>query len=576
MSHTAGTLLRARLGREWKLLGLAGLAATAGALLDVAPAWLIYRLALTITDPMAAAEPAAFWALAILAAACLRAACMGASLMASHAAAFRVIRRLREEMVETIARLPLPRLMGQEGALKKTVLEDAGRIEGLLAHTLPDVVAALVAPLGAAVLLALADWRMLPVALLPLPLALWAQRRMMRAFGRHAPAWHEAEAEANGAILAYVRGLPTLKAFGRDASSLARLRDAMLAMAGLATTTARGSAPAYALLLTALSCNLVLLLPVTVLLAPEVPQMLLVLLLGMSMTVPLLRLLPALAQVETQRQGVARIARLLDTPAEPAPQRDAARPTHFDITFDGVGAAHVEGRNTLHGITFTCVAGSVTGIVGPSGAGKSTLLALLRQELPPSGGSLRIGGLDIRDIPPARLHDLVASVHQDSRLFSGSLRDNLRLAAPEAGDETLQDALRAVALVEELPQGLETPLGENGARLSGGQRQRVAIARALLKDAPILLLDEATAFLDAASELAVHRALARLAQGRTVLVVAHRLPSIAQASQIIVLRDGQVEAVGRHGALLDRSPTYRSLWQAQEQVDGWRLRGRAA
>lgn len=572
MSAEAGALLRARLLDQWRLLALSAIAAALAAALEVAPAWLAWRLADALLRPQPDGIGPVLPALGILIAACLRNIVMGLALMASHAAAFRLIRRLREAMVTKIARLPAGAVRGQDGALKKTVIDDAGRIEGLLAHTFPDLVAALTAPLLAATLLLLVDWRLLLAALAPLPLAMLAQARMMRHFAQHAAAWHGAEAEANAAILSYVRGLPTLKAHRRDASSLAHLRHAVRATATLAARTTRRAAASYATLLTALSANLALLLPVAILLRPELPELLLVLLLGAGLTAPLLRLLPALGMLERQRQGIARIATLLGSQESLPPRPPLRIPERFDIRFDAVRFRHVPEREVLCGVDLFCAEGTVTGLVGPSGAGKSTLLGLVPRFHDVHAGSVRIGGADVRSIPPGRLHAMVATVFQDSRLFEGTVAANLRLAIPGATDAALRRVLDAVALADALPQGLRTPLGENGAPLSGGQRQRLAIARALLKDAPILLLDEVTAHLDAGSELLVQRALMRLTAGRTVLVVAHRLATVADAHAIAVMKDGIVEATGRHPALLQCSPTYVALWSAQTGAAGWRLR----
>ena len=552
--------------------------ATAAAAVELLPYWLVYRMAVEVTAAEPRTDRLVLLASLILVATCGRLLLFGAANVVSHRLAFRLQKDLRLALIRALARRPPGALEGRAGDLKKTLVDDVGGLEGLIAHTLPDAVAGLAVPLLAAGLLLAVDWRMALASLVLLPVAFAAQSQAFRGLGTLQAEWHAAEAAANAGLLSYVRGLATLKAYNRVASSLGDLRRSVHALADLADRATRRTAIPYALFFVMLSTNLLAVLPVGLVLhvasGLKTADLVLFVVLGAGLTAPLLRVLHAFGALGQQLQGAARIAAVLDAPplTMPAMPRE---PEGTDIRFEGVHFGYGHNGDVLHDLSFTVPAGGVTAIVGPSGAGKSTVVRLIARYWDVRAGAVCIGGVDVREIAPDRLRDLVAVVFQDPFFFHGTIRENLEIAAPDAPAAAMESAIEAAGLaglIAALPEGLDTQIGDRAARLSGGERQRLAIARALLKDAPILLLDEATAFADPESELAVQQAVARLTAGRTVLIVAHRLATVMEADGIAVLEGGRLQAFGRHGDLLRRSTVYRRLWHGQGRSRDWRLR----
>lgn len=562
-------------------IALSAALALVGTLLELVPYLVIWQIAAVLLNP---AETGGHFAISTLALAglggtLLRFAVQGGSGIIGHAAAFRVERMLRQRLLDHISRVPLARLDGQGGVLKKTLLDDVGRINGVLAHTLPDLVSGLGMPLVAGCLLVWVDWRMALACLALLPLAVMAQARMAVGSAALFAHWSETEAAANERLLAYVQGIATLKAFNRQARSLEGVRRAVHDLRDLAVSLTRQSRYPYALFGLSLSFNLVAILPAGLVLhaggSLALADLMLFLALGGVLTLPLTRVVHATSGLRQLAASLDRVAALL---AEPplAITETFERPDGNTVRFEAAGFTHANGTEALAGVSLSLAEGRVTALVGPSGAGKTTLARLLTRTLDCTQGRITIGDVDIRQMDPADLTGRLSTVFQDPVLFQGSLADNIRLARPSATDAEVTAAASAASaddFIRALPQGYDTLVGDRGARLSSGERQRIAIARAILKDAPILILDEATAHADPQTEHKVQRALARLARGRTVLVIAHRLSTIERADSIIVLRDGRVEACGSHATLLHISPTYAALHEAQDNAARWSLRG---
>jgi ATP-binding cassette subfamily B protein IrtB len=271
-----------------------------------------------------------------------------------------------------------------------------------------------------------------------------------------------------------------------------------------------------------------------------------------------------------------RIARVLDEPAQPTPTTPAALPERLDITLDQVTFGYKPGQPVLHDLDLHVPAGTTTAIVGPSGAGKTTVLHLVARFWDTTGGTVRIGGVDVRDLTAEQLFDAVTVVFQDVYLFPGTIFDNIAFGNPDAAPDTVHAAARAARahdFITALPDGYTTPVGEGGATLSGGERQRISIARAILKDAPIVLLDEATSAIDPTNERLVQAALAELVVGKTLMVVAHRLATIRSADQIVTLDHGRLAERGTHDQLLAAGGLYAHLWAQRQRATTWRVRG---
>lgn len=564
-------------------MALAALFATLASALELLPALVVYGSALAVLASPAQLSRLPWLAGLALLGTIVRYLLLGGGLLLSHAVAFRVQRELRETLVDRLAAAPVDaREAIAPGDQKKTLAEDIDAIESLFAHNLPELTSAVVVPTLSLLVLLLVDWRLALASVVLVPPALALMSLSMRGVGERMVEWHAAEARANTSVLEYLRGMATLKAHHRDASSLARVRTAVLGIRDLAASMTRRTATAYQGFSSLLSSNLVVILPVGVWALQnewiDVPQMVLFTLVGTGLTAPLLKLLFVFGTLQSHGVRLQRIERLLDLPAQKVdgihsvPSKAAVLARQLTYAYDASRGP------VLQDVHLEAWPGEVTAVVGPSGSGKSTLMALLSGEREPQSGNVLVAGTPLTTWSAAARSKLLHRVDQHTWLFSGTLADNIRLGSPEADDEAVEHAGELAVLREvaaKLDGGWQGHVGERGGTLSGGEAQRVAIARALLSASPVLLLDEVTAHLDPESEGAVQQALSRLAIDRTVIVIAHRLRTVQHAHRIVVLDGGRVVGTGRHAELLDQCPTYRRLWQAQEQARVWRLSAHA-
>jgi ATP-binding cassette subfamily B protein len=559
-------------------LGWAVATAVLSAALSVAPFWFIYRIAAEAFSPHA--DPGqiwrlAWWALGLLA---LRWALMAASHVFAHTGAFAVQHRLRLAMARRLGEVPLSFFAGRgSGSLRRTLGDDVNSLEGFLAHMLPDAAASAAVPLVALALLFFADWRLALAALAPLPLALGAQAWMMRRSGERMREWTALQKRIANQVGEYVRGVHVVKSFGLDARSFHTLAEAIHGAVDWVAQYARSSSTGWVMFTGLLSANVVVVAPLGAWLhgrgSLDLPTYVLFLLVAPAVLMPLLRLTFALGEQMHRAEALARIGDVLAAP--PLVQAAPVPPPQGPLDVEFVDVRHCYGdRLALEDVSFRAEAGRFTALVGASGSGKSTLARLVPRLYEGDRGSVRVGGRDVREWPLDALLGRVSIVFQEVFLFHGTVRDNLRLARPDADDAAIEAAARAArahTFIEALPQGYDTPVGERGARLSGGERQRLSIARALLKDAPILLLDEATASVDAENEVLIQQALAELCRGRTVLMIAHRLHTVMRADHIVVMDQGRVAAQGQHEDLLRNCATYQHLWHDHAQARDWSL-----
>ncbi|MEM6927991.1 MAG: ABC transporter ATP-binding protein [Myxococcota bacterium] len=564
-------------------LMLSGGLAVLAALLELVPhlgVYLVARLALLpdATGP-SMVEIVALVTVALI----VRYLALGGSVVLSHAAAFHVLRRLREALLDKLGRVSTGDLLDRSpGDLKKAVVDDVSGLEDAIAHQIPDAASAILVPVLGFLALLWVDWPMALLSISLVPVAFVVQMSFMWNMGALFEEWHAAEKTANEGIFEFIRGIVVLKAFDREASSMERVRGGIQGLVDVATSMTRGSAVGYTAFMVLLVSNLAVIVPAGIWRVQagtlSSSDLVLFVVVGMGLTQPLLKLLFLFGGLQLNAHRLERVQSVLSMPDEPRRDFDTS-PVSTErgvaIEVDGVTFAYGADRGAvLRDVAFDVVPGGVTALVGRSGSGKSTLARLLRGAYPLDGGSIRIGGQDVAGLSRKTLNQAITVIDQHTHLFSGSVADNLRLARPEATDDELWAALRTAAVddvVEGLHGGLEAPLGELGRGLSGGERQRLAIARAVLRDAPVLVLDEVTAHLDPQSAHAVQRGLSRLLQGRTVIVIAHRLRSVADADRIVVLEAGAVAGIGRHAELLETAPPYAALWDAQQQAEGWML-----
>ncbi|WHT23132.1 ABC transporter ATP-binding protein [Crossiella sp. CA-258035] len=517
-----------------------------------------------------------WWAVAGALGALLRLVLLGLSSHLGHHADARMLHHLRGRIVRHLGVLPLGwfRSAGS-GQVKKAMTGDLEDMHNLFAHSLGELVGATTATVLGFGYLVLVDWRLALVTLAVPALALFCYRIAMRSMPQHMARLLIAEREVSAAAVEYGDGIVVAKTFGAGGRVLDRfttaVREQQQAFRVWVDEVRHSSALNRVLgsELTTLVVVLAVGLPMVAAGGLAAPDLLPFLVVGLVLPNALLPLVHGGIGLRTARVAAGHIEDLLARPGLPEPGLPR-RPDGHRVEFDRVSFSYDGGTNALTGFSAVCEPGTVTALVGPSGAGKSTVAALLPRFYEVTGGAIRIGGVDVREIAPAQLLSLLALVFQDVVLLRDTVTENIRIARPEATDAQVRAAAEAAQIhqvIMALPQGYDTVLDAGSGGLSGGERQRLTIARALLADAPIVVLDEATAALDPDSEAAVQDALSTLVTGRTVLVIAHRLPTIASADQILVLDNGHLVERGTHPELLARSGLYARLWQAQRNGD---------
>ena len=504
-----------------------------------------------------------------------------AALMCSHLSAFRVATNLRLEVSEHLATLPLgfTETFGS-GKLRKIIHESTGAAETFLAHQLPDKYNAMATPIGLLVLLLVFDWRLgllslVPVALGFVIMSAMTGRRMadkMRQYG------NALESMSNEAV-EYVRGIPVVKTFGQSVFSFKKFKATIdeyekwviaytkeLRMPMMLYTAAINGVFAFlivgGLLFTrnGVTSKFLLNLLFYIIITPVI-----------SLT--LTRIMYMSENELVVADALARVDSVLD--AEPVPENDHPRhPKDASVSLKDVHFSYDGKTDVIKGVSLKIQPGQMVAFVGPSGGGKSTLANLICRFFDVQSGSVRVGGADVRDIPKEELMDTISFVFQNSRLLKGSILDNVRLGRAQATEAEVLAALKAAQcmdIVEKFPEGIHTVIGTKGVYLSGGEQQRIAIARAMLKNAPILLLDEATAFADPDNEAKVQAAFAQLAKGKTVLMIAHRLSTVANADCIYVVQDGQIVESGTKDELCAQNGLFARMWQEYQASVQWKV-----
>ena len=508
-----------------------------------------------------------------------------ASLMLSHIAAFNILYEIRMQLVQKMVRLPLGFFSRRaSGELKKIMSDDVERIELFIAHHIPDIVTALLFPLILVSYMFAVDWRLAIVVLAVLAMAFYVMGRMYtgnkirEVYKRYV----ETLGRMNASIVEYIRGIQVVKTFTESTNAYRKLNDDIKEYRKFANEVNVQYQPTYVGFLTILSSALLFIIPVAVWLlvgsasyATFVPVLLMFLFFGVAVFFPVLKLLWIGSFLNQNNMGVQKIDDILymDEIEEPDIPR---HPKDASVEFRNVSFAY-DTTPILKAISFISHPGTITALVGPSGAGKSTVAMLAARFWDVQSGEILIGGVPVKEIPTSVLMDNVAFVFQDNMLFFDTIEENIRMGNKTATFEEVARAACAAQcheFIESLPNGYQTLVGEGGIYLSGGEAQRIALARAILKDSPIILLDEATAFADPENEGKILAAFSHLIKGKTVLVIAHRLSTITNADRILYVDKGVIAEQGTHEQLLALKGEYARMWETYNRAKRWTIGGK--
>ncbi|NCC09432.1 MAG: ABC transporter ATP-binding protein [Bacteroidia bacterium] len=512
-----------------------------------------------------------------------------AGLMASHVAAFRILYGLRMRLSEHIGRLSLGYLNGTStGAIKKIMEKNVEKIENFIAHTIPDLVnVAVTVILMFAIFFSLNGW-LAVVCLVAITISLGLQ--FLNFMGPKAKEftkyYFDTQEQMSASAVQYVRGMPVVKIFGQSVQSFRHFYNEITAYKTWSLKVCDTYQPGMLAFTVLLNSLVTFILPIGLLLLSKDPQnitlaavYLFFIIMGPGVVSPVYKLMYLGSGTREINEGVERIDRIFDE--QPLPETTQPQyPTSYDITFNHVSFAYADSGQTtrteaLRNISFVARQGEITALVGPSGSGKSTVANLIPRFWDVDRGEISIGGVNIKSIPTTELMNMVSFVFQDNFLFFDTLLENIRVGDTKATREEVVAAAKAAQchdFISRLPQGYDTCIGDAGVYLSGGEAQRVCVARAILKNAPILVLDEATAFADPENEYKMQQALRALIKGKTVMIIAHRLSSITSAAQIVVLKEGQLVQCGTHQMLSKTEGLYQNMWNAYTDAFRWELK----
>ena len=506
------------------------------------------------------------------------------SAMLSHGAAFDILYELRMKLMEKMGRISSGYYTSNtQGAIKKLLIEDVEQIEIFIAHSMCEVAAAIATPLLTIIVLFLVDWRLTLVSLLPILCSFVILGMALKKpdGAKHQQTMADAKAKMEGTIVEYIHGMSVIKIFGGTRNAFKRFETDMNAFTKSVHDTAYYNTNGMGLYYAFFGAQVLFLLPASIIMlhhaasyAEVLPKILFFLVICAGLKEPLENMMNVSIDSTKINVGLQRIDDLLDEP-EIALIGDGKPLQQFDIAFEGVSFAYPgSGTNACDAVSFRLPQGSCNALVGSSGGGKSTIAQLLLHFYEVGEGAVRIGGVDIREIPHSELVKHIAYVFQDSFLFNDTIENNIRMGNENASFDEVKAAAEAAniaQMIEALPNGYQTVISDSTG-LSGGEKQRIAIARAMLKNAPVIVLDEATAYADAENESKIQDAFSKLSKGKTVIMIAHRLKTIQNADNILVMNSGRLEASGTHDELLEKCALYRDMVSANERRDSWTMR----
>ena len=538
----------------------------------------VYQIIRLFLERQASWEGILFWCGVCLAGYAVKVAGYALSTMLAHVSAYTILEGLRLQAADRLMGAPLGEVDSRPiGAMKSTIVDRIEDIEPPLAHMIPELSSNILLPLVVVVAMFAIDWRMGLALLVTIPVALIPMAFGMRTYNKNYAAYMAANAHVNSVIVEYVEGIQVVKAFSQGERSYQKFAQAVSSFKAFTMDWYRCTWASMNLCLSILPTTLLGTLPMGIYLYQtgvlDPAQVTLCLMMALGIVTPLMSATAFINSMKSMQFAVKDTRELLDLPQLSQSEQDAPLEGCSiqlkDVSFSYGGS---DGKDVLHHLDLTIPQGKFTALVGPSGGGKSTIARLAARFWDVTGGSITLGGRDIRELPLKQLSREISFVTQDNFLFDCSLKENIRLGRPGASDEEVFAAARAAQCEEfigRLEHGWDTAAGDAGKQLSGGERQRIAIARAILKDAPIVILDEATAFTDPENEDKIQRSIMALSKGKTLLVIAHRLSTIQNANQIVVLEKGQIVDRGTQRELLSRCPLYQALWAAHVGAQTW-------
>ena len=538
----------------------------------------VYQIIRLFLERQADWDGILFWCGVCLAGYAVKVAGYALSTMLAHVSAYTILEGLRLQAADRLMGAPLGEVESRPiGAMKSTIVDRIEDIEPPLAHMIPELSSNILLPMVVVAAMFSIDWRMGLALLVTIPFALIPMAFGMRSYNKNYAAYMEANAQVNSVIVEYVEGIQVVKAFSQGERSYQKFAQSVSSFKAFTMDWYRCTWASMNLCLSILPTTLLGTLPIGIYLYQagvlDPAQVTLCLMMALGIVTPLMSATAFINSIKSMQFAVKDTRELLDLPQlsqaeQDAPLNDCDIQLH-DVSFSYGGS---DGKEVLHHLDLTIPQGKFTALVGPSGGGKSTIARLAARFWDVTGGSITLGGRDIRELPLKQLSREISYVTQDNFLFDCSLKENIRLGKPGASDEEVFAAARAAQCEEfigRLEHGWDTAAGDAGKQLSGGERQRIAIARAILKDAPIVILDEATAFMDPENEDKIQRSIMALSKGKTLLVIAHRLSTVQNADQIVVLEKGQIVDRGTQSELLSRCPLYQMLWAAHVGVRNW-------
>ena len=504
-------------------------------------------------------------------------------LMCSHLSAFRIATNIRIEAITHITRLPLGLVESfGSGKLRKIVNESSAATETYMAHQLPDRYAAIATPIGLLFLLLAFDWRLGLLSLIPVALGFLIMMRMTGAgMQQKMTEYQNALADMSNEAVEYVRGIPVVKTFGQTVFSFKKFKESIDRYSTWAIAYTKELRLPMMFYTTAINGVFAFLIAAGLLFTRNgatgefLLNLLFYIIITPVISVTLTRIMFQSENAMIVRDALARIDSVLTlSPLSEPEEKEKQQPADGAVTLQNITFSYDGRKDALKNVSLSIRSGEIVALVGPSGGGKSTLASLIARFFDPQQGSVSIGGTDVRNMTKKDLMNTVSFVFQNSRLIKASIYDNVRLGKPNASREEVMEALTAAQcmdIIEKFPDGIDTVIGKDGIYLSGGEQQRIAIARVMLKNTPVIIMDEATAFADADNEARVQAAFSALAKGKTVIMIAHRLSTVVDADRIFVLKDGQICESGTSRELIERDGLFSKMWKDYQTSVKWKV-----